>query len=381
MNDDEQFAQSLRTQVTRIAPQIDVDVTHVVPAARRRRAARVGGVTLAMGLALGGGAWAATTLEAPGAALPGGSTTMAVEPSPAPSGPPVTSSEGDRLISGYDAVSEGPFVPPTDWRDATYFHVVIRGAVYKQGEEDPDDVERGVERWFGDGVSFELTTHGPMLLDYNTYLNFEGPDSLGYTWAELAELPTEPEALHDTLLDDFDDFGEPGESEEVLLNVAARLITEAPSPPELRRAAWELLSSLPGVDVEQDVRDSENRPGTAATFVTLDKTWTVIYDEEGNRPLESEYTIGKIHSIEAFLTTEFVPLPEEVADSAIEIPDFTAMTREDAEVACLQEHLACTFEDTESDTVPAGAIISSDPEAGALVTWGAPVTVLLSTGS
>jgi hypothetical protein len=49
MNNDEQFAQSLRTQVTRVAPQIDVDVTHVVPAARRRRAARVGGVTLAMG--------------------------------------------------------------------------------------------------------------------------------------------------------------------------------------------------------------------------------------------------------------------------------------------------------------------------------------------
>lgn len=112
MNDDEQFAQSLRTQATRVAPQIDVDVTRVVPAARRRRAARVGGVTLAMGLALGGGAWAATTMEPPGTALPGGSMAMAVEPSPEPSGPPVTSSEGDRLTDAPDNLPGGPVVPP-----------------------------------------------------------------------------------------------------------------------------------------------------------------------------------------------------------------------------------------------------------------------------
>jgi beta-lactam-binding protein with PASTA domain len=91
--------------------------------------------------------------------------------------------------------------------------------------------------------------------------------------------------------------------------------------------------------------------------------------------------MGKMHSLTTFLRTEFGPLPDEVADGAIEIPDFTAMTREDAEVACLQDHLACTFEDTESETVPEGTVISSDPAAGALVTWGAPVTLLLSTGS
>jgi hypothetical protein len=377
MNDDEQFAQSLRTQVTRVAPQIDVDVTHVVPAARRRRAARVGGVTLAMGLALGGGAWAATTLDAPGTALPGGSMTMEVEPSPEPSGPPGKSSEGDRLTDEGEP-AEHPIVPPESWRDATYFHVVTRGNATKQGEEVENDSPLGIERWYGDGVSFELTGHGPELRAPHSYLGMEGAEPVGLTWADVAALPTEPEPLHEALLDKFEPTGV---ADDAVLSNLARLVTDAPAPPAVRAAGWDLLKSLPGVEVAQDVQDSESRLGTAATFVVFDRSWTVIYDEAGNRPLEAENTIGKMHEIDVFLTTEFTTLPEEVADSAIEIPDFTAMTREDAEVACLEKHLACTFEDTESDTVPEGTIISSDPEAGALVTWGAPVTIQLSTGS
>ena len=375
MNNDEQFAASLRTQVTRVAPKIDVDVTRVVPAARRRRAARVGGLTLAMGLALGGGAWAATTLESP--ALPGGTTTMQVEPSPSPTGPPGTSSEGDRLTDEGEPV-EYPIVPPDGWREATYFHVVTRGSVTKQGEEVEDDSPLGIERWYGDGVSFELTGYGPKLRAPHSYLGVEGAEPISFAWADVAELPTEPGALHDALLDTFEPTGVPDDA--VLSNLAS-LVTDTPAPPAVRAAGWDLLKTLPDVEVEQGVRDSEGRLGTAATFVVFDRSWTVIYDEARNRPLEAESTIGKIHEVDVFLTTEFVPLPEEVADSAIEIPDFTAMTREDAEVACLEKHLACTFEDTESDTVPEGTVISSDPEAGALVTWGAPITILVSTGS
>jgi hypothetical protein len=373
MNDDEQFAQSLRTQVTRVAPQIDVDVTHVVPAARRRRAARVGGVTLAMGLALGGGAWAATTLEAPGTALPGGSTTTAVEPSPEPSGPPVTSSAGDRLMEESGNLPEDPILPPEGWRDATYFHVVTRGEVTKQGEEVEGYTPLGIERWYGDGVSFQLTAHGPELLDIRGYITFEGAEPISFTWAELADLPTEPNALHQALLTKLEpmDMGEDG-----ALDATARLITDSPAPAAVRAAAWDLLTTLPGVEVEQ-----EDRPGTTATFAVFDRSWTITYDEDRDVPLRTEKSIGKMHEVDLYVTTEFTDLPDEVADSAIEIPDFTAMTREDAEVACLQQHLACTFEDTESDTVPEGTVISSDPEAGALVTWGAPVTVLLSTGS
>jgi hypothetical protein len=377
MNDDEQFAASLRTQVTQVAPRIDVDVTRVVPAARRRRAARVGGATLALGLALGGGAWAATTMEPPGTALPGGSTTMEVEPSPEPSGPPITSSAGDRLTDEGEPV-EYPIVPPDGWRDATYFHVVTRNESAKQGEEADDDTPMGVERWYGDGVGFSLHSYGPALRDASSYLVLEGAEPITFTWAEIAALPTEPAALHDALLDKFEPTGM---AEDTALNSTARLITEAPAPPEVRAAAWELLTSLSAVDVEQNVQDSEGRTGTAATFELWDRTTTVIYDEGRNLPLESEESIGKMHSLRTFLRMEFVPLPDEVADGAIEIPDFTGMTREDAEVACLAKHLACTFEDTESDTVPEGTIISSDPEAGALVSWGAPVTLLLSTGS
>ncbi|MFD6140300.1 PASTA domain-containing protein [Promicromonospora sp. NPDC060271] len=380
MNDDEQFAQSLRTQAARVAPQIDVDVTRIVPAARRRRAAQVGGVTLAMGLALGGGAWAATTMEPPGTALPGGSMTMAVEPSPKPSGPPVTSAEGDRLPGEPSNPVEGHLAPPPGWRDATYFHVIARSDVTKQGEEREDDSPFGQERWYGDGVAFELTQNGPALLNVLDYVQLGHTEStsVNLTWAEVAELPTEPDALHDALLDTYEPAGQ---GEKAVLNAASSLATgEAPASTELRAAAWELLTSLPGVEVVQDVQDSENRPGTAATFELWDRSTTIIYDEERDVPLQVEESLGKIHSLSVYLAAEFTELPDEVADSAIEIPDFTGMTREDAEVACLEKHLACTFQDTGSDTAPAGTVISSDPQAGALVGWGAPVTLLLSTG-
>jgi hypothetical protein len=378
MNNDEQFAANLRTQVSRVAPKIDVDVAGVVPAARRRRAARVGGVTLAMGLALGGGAWVATTLEAPGTALPGGSMTIAASPSPSPAVRSATSGAGDELTGEPSNPVENATVPPEGWRDATYFHVVTRHDTTKQGEA-TDPALFGIERWYGDGVSFELTANGPALLDVPTYLNLGHDETnVSLTWAELAELPTEPAALEDALRTVYEPTGE---GEEAVLYATSRLIDAAPSAPELRAAAWELLKTLPGVEVQQGARDTADRLGTAATFTLFDATWTYIYDEEQDVPLETEESMGKIHSVDTFVTTEFTPLPDEVADSAIEIPDFTAMTVEDAGVACQQAHLTCVFEDTESDTVPAGTVISSDPEAGALVSWGATVTLQLSTGS
>lgn len=376
MSNDEQFAESLRTQVTRVAPTISVDVTRVVPAARRRRAARVGGVTVALGLALGGGALAAATLEP--TALPGGATTTAVEPSPSPSGPPVTSSAGDRLTDASDNLPQGAVVPPAGWREATYLHVVTRSEATKQGEEVEGYTPLGIERWYGDGVSFDLRSYGPALLDSPGYLGLEGEEPVTFTWADVAALPTEPEALHTALLDRLESTGV---AEDAALLNTAHLITDAPAPPAVRAAAWELLTSMSDVEVERDVQDSEGRPGTAATFEVFDRTTTVIYDEERDVPLESEDSIGKGQLLRVFLEVEFGPLPDAVADGAIEVPDLTAMTREDAEVACLQEHLACTFEEAGSETAPEGTVISSDPQAGALVSWGAPVTILLSSGS
>lgn len=379
MNDDEQFAEVLRDRVDRVAPTIDVDVTHVVPAARRRRAARLGGATLAMGLVLGAGAWAATTLDAPEAILPGGSTTVAVGPSPEPSGPPVTSSEGDPLTEAPTYPAVEPVVPPEGWRDATYFHVVTRGTPSQTGGESgpeaPLGSRLGSESWYGNGVNFELTTNGPALMAIGDHINLEG-HGLTYTWADMAALPTDPEPLHEALLGRY--FSD--EREESVRDAAARLATQAPSSPELRAAAWDLLTSLAGVEVKHDARDSEGRRGTAATYQYADddRMRTVIYDEARNLPLETQDTK---HGTDIYLTTEFTDLPEEVADSAIEVPDFTAMTLEDAGVACQQAHLTCTFEDTPSETVPDGTVISSDPAAGALLTWGAPVTLLLSTGS
>lgn len=376
MNPDEQFAESLRAQVTRVAPRIDVDVTRVVPAARRRRAARAGGVTVALALALGGGAWVATTLE-PTVVVPGGSTTMPVEPSPSPTGPPLTSSEGDRLGDSTDNLPQAPVIPPEGWRDASYFHAVTRVMSTKEGEEDSDDTPLGIERWYGDGVNFELRSYGPALRDVPSLLGLEGNPPVSLGWADVAALPTEPDALQDVLLEKLEMTGR---AEEAALSNTARLVTDAPASPELRAAAWELLVSHPDVQVEDDVRDSEDRPGTSATFVLWDRTTTIVYDEAQHRPLELEESIGKMHSLTTYLETEFTDLPDEVADSVIEVPDLTARTREDVEVACQQKHLTCVIEEAASDTVPEGTVISSDPAQGALVSWGALVTVVLSTG-
>lgn len=376
MNDDEQFAQGLRDRVTRVAPQIDVDVTSVVPAARRRRAARTGGITLVLALALGGGAWVATTLE-PTVVVPGGSTTMPVEPSPTPTGPPLTTSEGDRLGDVSDNVPQEPVIPPEGWREASYFHLVTRVMSTKEGEEDDDNTPLGIERWYGDGVSFELRSYGPALRDSHSFLGLEGNQPVSLGWSDVAALPTEPDALQDALLEALEVTGV---AEEAALSNTARLVTDAPATPALRAAAWQLLISHPDVQVDDDVQDSEDRPGTSATFELWDRTTTIIYDEEQQRPLELEESIGKMHSLTTYFETEFTDLPDEVADSVIEVPDLTAMTREDVEVACLQKHLTCVLEDAASDTVPEGTVISSDPTKGALVSWGALVTVVLSTG-
>jgi hypothetical protein len=127
-------------------------------------------MTLAMGLVLGGGAWAATTLDTPGTALPGGSTTMEVAPSPKPSGPPVASSEGDVLSEEPSNPPQSPIVPPDGWRDASYLHVVTRVEGGKEGEEPEGPAQWGSERWYGDGVTFENTAYGPALIDVSTYL-------------------------------------------------------------------------------------------------------------------------------------------------------------------------------------------------------------------
>ena len=376
MNNDERFAANLRTQAARVAPKIDVDLTRVVPAARRRRAARVGGVTLAMGLVLAGGAWAATSATSP-SALPGGSTTMA--PSPKPSGQPVTSSEDDPLteLPTYPAME--PVVPPDGWRDATYFHVVTRGLPSQRdgesGPEAPLGSDLGSESWYGNGVSFELTANGPELIAIGDQINLEG-HNVSYTWADMEALPTDPEPLQDALRSRYPT----PEREESVRDAAARLATQAPASPELRAAAWELLTTLPDVDVEQDALDSEKRRGTAATYQygDSDRVRTVLYDEAQNLPLETQDTK---HGTNIYLQTEFTDLPNEIADSIPEIPDLTGMTYEDAVVACQQAHLACTFEDTTSDTAPEGTVVSSDPRTGALVRWGTPVTIQLSTGS
>ncbi|GGM11114.1 PASTA domain-containing protein [Promicromonospora citrea] len=377
MSPDEQFAADLRDQVTRVAPTIAVDVTRVVPAARRRRVARAGGLTLAVALAAGGGTWAATGLTPRDTALPGGAATVVVSsPSPTPSGPPATSPEGDRLVDEPGNPVDGAVVPPADWRDASYLHVVVRASGGKEGEDGPDTPLR-IERWYGDGVSFEHTASGPVPANLGPYLGMEGEQPISLTWAEVAALPTEPAALHDALVGTYESTGV---AQDAALLAAGRLLTDTPAPPDVRAAAWELLTSSPRVEVTAGVEDSEGREGTAATYVLFDRTTTLVYDEAGNRPLQLESAIGKMHSVDVYLTNELAQLPEAVADAVPTVPDLVAGTVDDAAVACAREELTCLAVDVPSDTVPPGAVVATEPAAGALVDRGSVVTLHVSTG-
>jgi hypothetical protein len=84
----------------------------------------------------------------------------------------------------------------------------------KEGEEPEGPAQWGSERWYGDGVAFENTAYGPALIDVSTYLDLghTSDTNVSFTWAELAELPTEPAALHDTLLDAYEPTGQDEEA-------------------------------------------------------------------------------------------------------------------------------------------------------------------------
>ncbi|WP_428674333.1 PASTA domain-containing protein [Reyranella sp.] len=73
--------------------------------------------------------------------------------------------------------------------------------------------------------------------------------------------------------------------------------------------------------------------------------------------------------------------PKATADNDVVVPDLTRKTRAEAEAALKAAGFAIGAERTAtSDTVPANAVVSTDPAAGAKAKLGAPVALVFSAG-
>ncbi|MBE1532672.1 CU044_5270 family protein [Actinomadura algeriensis] len=106
-------------------------------------------------------------------------------------------------------------------------------------------------------------------------------DEFGLTAKEVAELPTDADALRNVLLGlegnwhayTSDDTGkEPiraldgAERTRALSEVAGTLLSTAPAPPKVRAAAFRMLADLPGVKAGGEAKDRMGREGTVVSL-------------------------------------------------------------------------------------------------------------------
>ncbi|WP_019632165.1 CU044_5270 family protein [Actinomadura atramentaria] len=102
----------------------------------------------------------------------------------------------------------------------------------------------------------------------------------GLTVAQISDLPTDPGKLKDALLDlkghwraaSPDGPERPmrelagAERARALSEVAGTLLSDAPTPPKIRAAAFRMLAGLPGVRAEGTAKDPTGRPGNVISL-------------------------------------------------------------------------------------------------------------------
>ncbi|MFE5342408.1 CU044_5270 family protein [Isoptericola sp. NPDC056578] len=103
------------------------------------------------------------------------------------------------------------------------------------------------------------------VLDLTDTVEGGGPPVFGgnpqFTWDELDELPTDPAALTEQLT-----AGMPASDhgyDRDLWSQAVSLLQGSPASPELRRALWQVLAGIPGVELVGYTSDSAGRDATA----------------------------------------------------------------------------------------------------------------------
>lgn len=327
----------LRSYAERIAPAITVDTSGVFRAARRRRAGQAAAFTLVTALVLGGGGWAvaAQPWASPDReVLPGASTTPA-EPNAE------ASAEAQEYL---DAGHWRSVYATTSWSDSEP-RLTIRGEVWSIRDSFGfviPNIERTEEEDEEGGGPFVPERLGMRF-------GFGGP----LRWEDFYALPTEPAALEACLFTGYElekaaleesavegeAVGQPPESiaplrrgdsgefwdiiyadlpEECRGGEAAVAVDKYRDNPsavsfvrgqvmtmlgsmataQLRDAAWEVLTGLPGTKIGGEREDSIGRTGTVVSFevdetVIADRslpTKTYLYDTTSHALLETAGT-------------------------------------------------------------------------------------------
>lgn len=115
-------------------------------------------------------------------------------------------------------------------------------------------------------------------------------DGIFLTWDELDALPTEAGALKQLLVDGLPDTGHGPDYD--LWHQTVSLLRDSPAGPDLRRALWEVLATVPGVEVLGLTTDHAGREGTAVRADFTDQRLgeeTLVLDVSDGTLLETVY--------------------------------------------------------------------------------------------
>jgi hypothetical protein len=114
--------------------------------------------------------------------------------------------------------------------------------------------------------------------------------SVMVTWDELEQLPADPEALSALLTERVPESSH-GDAYD-LWDTATGLLRESPARPELRRALWEIIATIPGVTLDGRTKDATGRDGTAVGIDFSSRNlggYVLVLDPSDGRLLETRY--------------------------------------------------------------------------------------------
>jgi hypothetical protein len=103
----------------------------------------------------------------------------------------------------------------------------------------------------------------------DTFVVVEGRE---LTFEQLQQLPDDPEALRDWVVDAVEDDLDPSASASILddnvAEVLANLLVDVPAPPGVRAAAYRALADMPNVKSIGPIRDELGRAGVGILIDT-----------------------------------------------------------------------------------------------------------------
>lgn len=115
-------------------------------------------------------------------------------------------------------------------------------------------------------------------------------NNVSVTWDELEQLPADPETLSALLTQRVTETSHSDAYD--LWDAATGLLRESPARPELRRALWEIIATIPGVTLDGPTADATGRDGTAVSIDFSSQNlgrYVLVLDPSDGRLLETRY--------------------------------------------------------------------------------------------